>query len=138
MAKAPSGVENLDFEHLGDQELREVMQRIKEALNARFTSRIGEFRELAREAGFLVTLTKIGEEKSGRTGRRAQADGAGDDRRRGVSAKYRNPDNPVETWAGRGRKPKWVEDRIAQGASLDDLLINRADAQQNGVEAGSV
>src|SRR3954454_66937 len=134
MAKAPLGVEDLNFEQLGDQELREVMQRAKEALNARFTSRTQEFREFAREAGFTVTLTETGKEDL-RRGRRHTPEV---DRRRGVSAKYRNPDNPAETWAGRGRKPKWVQDKIDQGASLDDLLINRADAQQNGVEAGSV
>jgi DNA-binding protein H-NS len=22
--------------------------------------------------------------------------------------KYRNPDNPIETWAGRGLKPRWL------------------------------
>jgi DNA-binding protein H-NS len=134
MAKAPSGVENLDFEHLGDQELREVMQRAKDALAARFTSRIQEFREAARVAGFAVTLTKIGKEEGRRGKRHAQED----DRRRGVSAKYRNPDNPAETWAGRGRKPKWVEEKLAQGSSLDDLLISRVATQESGVEADSV
>jgi DNA-binding protein H-NS len=127
MAKAPLGVEDLNFEQLGDQELREVMQRAREALNARFTSRIQEFREFAHEAGFTVTLTKIGKEDL-RRGRRHSPEG---DRRRGVSAKYRNPDNPVETWAGRGRKPKWVEDKLATGSSLDDLLISRKAAQES-------
>ena len=42
------------------------------------------------------------------------------------SAKYRNPDNPAETWAGRGRKPKWVEDRLEQGTPLEALLINQS------------
>src|SRR5580692_6138667 len=25
-----------------------------------------------------------------------------------VAPKYRNPDNPAETWAGRGLKPRWL------------------------------
>ena len=25
-----------------------------------------------------------------------------------VAPKYRNPKNPAETWAGRGRKPLWM------------------------------
>jgi DNA-binding protein H-NS len=130
MAKAPLGVEDLNFEHMGDQELREVMQRVKEALNARFTSRIQEFREFAREAGFTVVLTKIGKEDR-RRGRRYAPEV---DRRRGVRAKYRNPDNPEETWAGRGRKPKWVQDRLDQGTPLEELLINRS-APPGGDEA---
>jgi len=72
--------------------------------------------------GFSVTLSKTGKEEVRRGRRTAQED----DRRRGVSPKYRNPDNPDETWAGRGRKPKWVEDHLARGASLDDLLIKRS------------
>jgi DNA-binding protein H-NS len=134
MAKAPLGVEDLNFEQLGDQELREVMQQAKEALNARFTSRTQEFREFAREAGFTVTLTEIGKEDL-RRGRRHTPEV---DRRRGVSAKYRNPDNPAETWAGRGRKPKWVEDKLATGSSLDDLLISREASQESVVAADSV
>ena len=134
MAKAPAGIESLDFETMSDQELREVMQRAKETLNARVTSRIEEFRQLAREAGFAVTLTKIGEEP--RRGRRRSQEGTdGDDRRRDVSAKYRNPDNPAETWAGRGRKPKWVEEKLAHGATLDDLLISRPALEESSAGA---
>ena len=132
MAKSPSGMESLDFESMSDQELRQVMQRAKEALNARVTSRIEEFRQLAQEAGFAVSLTKIGE--APRRGRRRSQEGTeGEDRRRGVPAKYRNPDNPAETWAGRGRKPKWVEDKLAHGGTLEDLLISRAAPEESAV-----
>lgn len=40
-----------------------------------------------------------------------------------VSPKYAHPENPEMTWTGRGRKPKWVEEHLASGKSLDDLLI---------------
>jgi DNA-binding protein H-NS len=122
MAKAPVNVAELDFETLGDQDLRQVMARISETLHTRFTAKTQEYRELAREMGFTVTLTRMGKEEPRRSTRRGQDE----DRRREVSAKYRNPDNPEETWAGRGRKPKWVEDHLARGASIDDLLINRS------------
>jgi len=134
MARAPLNVEDLDIEHLGDQDLRQVIQRINEALHGRFTSRTQEFRELAREMGFAVTLTKLGRE----TPRRGAGHMQEEDRRRAVTAKYRNPDNPEETWAGRGRKPKWVEDKLARGASLDDLLIDRSGVQESSVQAEDV
>ena len=35
--------------------------------------------------------------------------------------KYRNPTNPDQGWSGRGRKPQWALDWIAQGKSLDEL-----------------
>ena len=49
----------------------------------------------------------------------ARADGE----RRAVPAKYRNPETG-DTWTGRGLKPKWVEAALAEGKSLDDLLIS--------------
>lgn len=38
-----------------------------------------------------------------------------------VVPKYSNKDGI--TWSGRGRKPKWVEDHLAKGGKLTDLLI---------------
>lgn len=37
--------------------------------------------------------------------------------------KYANPADAAQTWTGRGRKPKWVEELLASGKSLDDLAI---------------
>ena len=39
-----------------------------------------------------------------------------------VSPKYRNPDNPNETWTGRGRAPLWAKARKEAG-TLDATLI---------------
>jgi DNA-binding protein H-NS len=127
MAKAPVSIDDLDLEQLGDQELRQAMARLNEVLNGRFTSRAQEFRELAREMGFSVTLSKSGKEEPRRGRRPAQEK----DRRRAVNPRYRNPDNPEETWAGRGLKPKWVKDKLATGVPLRDLLIEREAPQEN-------
>ena len=40
-----------------------------------------------------------------------------------VPPKYANPAAASQTWTGRGRKPKWIEDLLASGKSLDDLEI---------------
>ncbi|GHG88667.1 H-NS histone family protein [Pseudodonghicola xiamenensis] len=37
--------------------------------------------------------------------------------------KYRNPNNPEETWSGRGRKPRWVHEALTAGADITDLEI---------------
>jgi len=53
-------------------------------------------------------------------------DGAGGQRggRRGkVAPKYRNPDNPTETWAGRGLRPRWLADAIKAGKKLEHFAI---------------
>ncbi|WEN43329.1 Trans-acting regulatory protein HvrA [Thauera sp. GDN1] len=35
--------------------------------------------------------------------------------------KYRNPTNPDQGWSGRGRKPQWALDWIAQGKPIEEL-----------------
>lgn len=42
---------------------------------------------------------------------------------RKIAPKYRNPANARETWAGRGRAPKWAADLKAAG-KLDTALIS--------------
>lgn len=37
--------------------------------------------------------------------------------------KYRNPENPDQTWSGRGRRPAWIAQAEASGKSLEDLAI---------------
>jgi DNA-binding protein H-NS len=40
-----------------------------------------------------------------------------------VAPKYRNPENPTETWAGRGLKPRWLTAAIKGGKKLEDFAI---------------
>ncbi len=38
-------------------------------------------------------------------------------------AKFRNPENPEQTWSGRGRKPQWIKDAEAEGANIEEFSI---------------
>ena len=40
-----------------------------------------------------------------------------------MAPKYRNPENPAETWSGRGLKPRWMAGAIKGGKKLDDFAI---------------
>ena len=40
-----------------------------------------------------------------------------------VSPKYRNPARPSETWAGRGKQPRWLTAALKSGKSLNDFRI---------------
>lgn len=44
---------------------------------------------------------------------------------RKVPAKYRNPKNPSETWAGRGATPRWLRTYLKAGKKLEDFQIRR-------------
>jgi DNA-binding protein H-NS len=43
-----------------------------------------------------------------------------------VFPKYRNPANPSETWAGRGKQPRWLTAQLTAGRKLDDFQIHRS------------
>ena len=42
---------------------------------------------------------------------------------RSVPAKHVNPDDPNETWTGRGRKPRWLTAKLQDGAKIEKFLI---------------
>ena len=37
--------------------------------------------------------------------------------------KYRNPDNPEQTWTGRGKRPGWLNDALNSGIALEEMEI---------------
>lgn len=43
-----------------------------------------------------------------------------------LSPTYRNPNNPEETWTGRGRKPKWLVAALDAGSTVDQCRIGRS------------
>ena len=43
-----------------------------------------------------------------------------------VRAKFRNPDQPSESWSGRGKRPRWLDAQLRSGKQIDDFRINRA------------
>jgi DNA-binding protein H-NS len=46
-----------------------------------------------------------------------------------VLPKFQNPSDPSETWAGRGKQPRWLVAQLKAGKKMDDFLINRARRQ---------
>jgi DNA-binding protein H-NS len=40
-----------------------------------------------------------------------------------VPPKYRNPDQPSETWAGRGKQPRWLVAQLKSGRRIEDFSI---------------
>jgi DNA-binding protein H-NS len=55
-----------------------------------------------------------------------RAKGAGRGPRGAVAPKFRNPENPAETWAGRGLKPRWLAAALKAGKKLEDFSIEAA------------
>jgi DNA-binding protein H-NS len=72
-----------------------------------------------------ILARKIAAEKAQLDERLRQLGMQGAARRRypQVFPKYRNPDQPAETWSGRGKRPRWLTAQLRSGKNLDDFRI---------------
>jgi len=52
-----------------------------------------------------------------------------------VFPKYRNPARPAETWAGRGKQPRWLTAELRSGKKLDDFRIRPASIRRGAAAA---
>ena len=43
-----------------------------------------------------------------------------------VFPKFSNPDDPSQTWAGRGKQPRWFIEQLKSGRRVNDLRIQQA------------
>lgn len=39
--------------------------------------------------------------------------------------KYQDPAKPENTWAGKGKQPGWLKEKLEAGASLEDFLVDK-------------
>jgi DNA-binding protein H-NS len=65
----------------------------------------------------LSELSRIGSQDMRAKGRRAGGK---------VAPKYRNPENPSETWAGRGLRPRWLTAALKAGKKLEQFSVDSA------------
>ena len=110
----------IDLEKMGREDLLDLRAKVDEALSTLEEREREAARQAAEEAarqhGF--SLTDLGFAAGGGRGRkRAKAAGGKNPPR------YRNPDNPSQTWSGRGRQPQWFKDAEAAGIPRERLAI---------------
>lgn len=114
-----------DLAPLTDDELAALIRVAERELSARRDQKRAAFfstlREQAQALG--VAPEEIAAELGRKNVKRPAAAGKGFDRRATVAPKYRNPENPSETWAGRGVKPRWMQALLARGKTMDDFKI---------------
>lgn len=105
----------INVDKLSLKELQDLEIRVKKAIVLAMSREKDEFRAevhaLASKRG--ITIDEVfGGGKSGKGGKGGK-----------VAVKYRNRDNPTETWTGRGRQPKWLAAAIKKGAKIADFAI---------------
>jgi DNA-binding protein H-NS len=90
------------------------LTKFREQVDAMLNSKVAEERRTVEQR--LGTLDRL-------VANGARVKGAGRGLRGAVAPKYRNPENPAETWAGRGLKPRWLQAALKSGTKIDDFLI---------------
>jgi DNA-binding protein H-NS len=97
-------------------ELLAVKAKVEEAIEARISE---ERQRLTASLERLESLSKATRGVRGRAGSNGHA-------KRTLAAKYRNPANPKETWAGRGLRPRWLVAALKGGKKkLADFAVDR-------------
>lgn len=108
----------IDLDKMSRKELTDLRAQVDRALETlaerERDAALKAADEAARAYGF--SLAELGV-APGKGKRKAKASGSQN------PPKYRNPDNPSQTWSGLGRRPQWVKDAEAQGTPLEELAI---------------
>jgi DNA-binding protein H-NS len=106
-------------------EMWQLHEEISRVLSIRLTS---EKRELEKR------LTQLRREKE--TPQSDQVDrqlnGAPQERRKypRVFPKYQNPNEPSETWSGRGKQPRWLAAALNTGHTIEEFTIRNLETNK--------
>lgn len=101
------------------EELRALRAQVERTINDFAERKRREAMEAAEEAvkkhGF-TSLADVTGARRGRSGARGKTS-----RPTGEEPRYANPQDPSQTWSGRGRRPGWIQEALASGKTLDDF-----------------
>jgi DNA-binding protein H-NS len=112
------------------QKQLELLKKREAALSkSKQTKALAKIVQLAKESG-LTAEDIAGAFKTGKSSKAVKATAKKTGRQsatagKTVAPKYRNPNNPAQTWTGRGKSPTWVAEMKAAG-TLETALITAA------------
>lgn len=102
---------DVEFESLSMKEMKDLRGKLDRAISTyedrKRREALDAVRATAREYGYSIEDL---------LGTKPKVSGT-------VKPKYVNPADSTLTWTGRGRKPRWVTALLAEGKSMEDLLI---------------
>ncbi|MGA7802317.1 MAG: H-NS histone family protein [Gammaproteobacteria bacterium] len=111
----------LNLKSMTVDDLLALRERISETLSSRVEA---ERRDLESRLARLRRVETDGPQRFARGGRVIG-------KRAEVAPKYRNPDNPFETWSGRGRQPRWLSAALkTERQKLRDFEIVEGEAKK--------
>jgi DNA-binding protein H-NS len=103
-------MKKIDWDSMSVEVLWELHEKVAATLAARLADEKSMLENRLRQLGRQFHAEEV-TEKSGRRPYPV------------VFPKFRNPEQPSETWAGRGKKPKWLTRQLKSGKRMDDFRI---------------
>jgi len=92
----------------------DALLKLRDEITSTLSQKAGDLkRQLARLGGWESSGGRATTRKTSLKGRK-------------VAPKYRGPNG--ETWAGRGARPRWLQEAVKSGAKPDDFLIAKGAA----------
>ena len=111
-----------DLDAMSVDEMWRLHEKIGQLLSVRLTS---EKRELEKR---LAKLRRENETHSSST----ESTAVPRERRKypRVYPKYQNPNEPSETWSGRGKQPRWLAAALKTGHKIEEFMISKAETDE--------
>jgi len=113
----------INLDSLSPAELQALIKSAEAQMQSARKSHVQEVRTkieaLLKSAG--LTIDEVYPRRGGQRSKGPKA---------AVAPKYRNPENPAQTWSGRGKRPLWFSEALRKkGVTADSMLIGRAPAK---------
>jgi DNA-binding protein H-NS len=114
-------INQLDIDGMSIDEMWQLHEEISDVLSVRLAS---EKRKLEKRLGQLRQEREIRQLEQNSV----PSDLAKTSRREypRVFPKYRNPQEPSQTWSGRGKQPRWLSSALKLGHTIEEFLIGGA------------
>lgn len=104
----------IDLDKFSVPELKELSQDIEKEIKRRQKQEVKsvkqQMKELAASIGMTIEEIVLGSEPREKKITKGKP-------------KYQNPENPEQTWMGRGKRPGWVSEQLSRGKTLEDMEI---------------
>ncbi len=109
---------SINLDSLSVAELEDLIEKAADLIEKKrsdaLVSAKAEIEKIAAATGYSV------EELLGlRAGKTKKAAAA----KKPVADKYRNPKDHTQTWTGRGKRPRWLQEVLDNGGKLENFLI---------------
>ncbi len=110
-------IEDINLEAYSVEELQLLMEKAQKEIDQKEKFRIQEVRsEMQRMASALGMTPEAILEFDSRKKKPAKT---------ASKVKFQNPNDPSQTWSGRGKRPRWLQGAIEQGAELSQFAVDK-------------